>query len=493
LLDGLSVTLEKNLDTYVSAILNKYEFRKVEHSKIIRDAVLGTHELSPLEVTIIDTPFVQRLRGINQTALAALTYPSATHNRFEHSLGVSIMAYRMGKALMDKGERIKRTTLAELRIAGLLHDIGHGPFSHASEEIIREVDEVKGILDEDSRFSKYKPHEMIGYKLLQTHSFKDFFAELLSSYHKTEISLDNISDMIIGSMHDKKNDQFKADIINGAFDADKLDYLTRDAYFTGIKMSIDVERIFATQMIDRRRRKTRRIIVDVGGVHILEQVLFNKMLLYPSVYHHHKVRSTVCLLESIFEMIRDNDLSLHGLKFDKVSDFLSVDDYFFLTSQNKPEKIATQIEKIKKRNLLKRALVISRKTVKRNLGRLLAEKDRPKNLRELAKRIAQDSKLKRKCEYYDIWVDLPENPRFPEPSQCLVRVTGKDYLHLDDFFPVTEWSESFAANKWKGYIFGPPDLQKTVADVTWSLFEERFEIKWDKQARILAKHSSDAG
>jgi len=487
------LTFEKNLDAYVSSILNKYEFKKVEHSKIIRDAVLGTHELSPLDVTVIDTPFVQRLRGISQTALAALTYPSATHSRFEHSLGVSIMAYRMCKALIDKGEKIKRTTLAELRIAGLLHDIGHGPFSHASEEIIRELDEVKEIWEKDSPFSKYKPHEMIGYKLLQTHSFKDFFEELLSKYDSTEISLENISQMIIGSMQDKKNDQFKADIINGAFDSDKLDYLTRDAYFTGIKMSIDIERIFATQMIDRRRRKTRRIIVDVGGVHILEQILFNKMLLYPSVYHHHKVRSTVCLLESIFEIIRENDLTLSGLKFDKVSDFLSVDDHFFLTSQNRPEKVATQIEKIKKRNLLKRALVISRKTVKKNLGRLLAEKDRPENLRDLAKKIANDSRLKRKCEHCDIWVDLPENPRFPEPSQCLVRVTDKDYLHLDDFFPVTEWSDSFAANKWKGFVFGPPDLQKTVADVTWSLFEKLFDFKWDKQARILAKHSSDAG
>jgi HD superfamily phosphohydrolase len=486
------VSIEKDMETYVSSIIDKYDAPKVDRRKIIRDAVLGIHALSPLEVSIIDTPFVQRLRGISQTALASLTYPSATHNRFEHSLGVSILASRMAKALSDNRFKVDETSMMEIRIAGLLHDIGHGPFSHASEDIIRELPEVTDAYSKDARFTKSKPHEMISYFILQTKSFRDFFSRLLKLYNQTEISIETIAEMIIGSMKDRQNDQYKADIINGAFDADKLDYLTRDAHFTGIKMVIDIERIFATQIIDKRKHQPRGIIVDVGGVHILEQILFNKMLLYPSVYHHHKVRSTVCTLKSIFEIIKDQNLVVNGLKFDKVSDFLSVDDHSLLSTYKKPREIRVQIEKIKQRRLLKRALVISGKTVKCNIEGLLSQKERPQTLREISRFITQDSRLKSCCSYHDVWLDLPEIPRFPEPSLCSVRVTPKDYLDLDQFFPVTEWSESYAINKWTGFVFGPSDLQRTVATVAKDLLKELFGIKFNKYAIIQAKHSSFA-
>lgn len=483
------MTLEKDLESHVSSVLMDYDHRKVSKKKIVRDAVLGTYELTPLEVNLIDTPFIQRLRCISQNALACLTYPSATHNRFEHSLGVSKMADGMAIALKDE---IDETTRLELRIAGLLHDIGHGPFSHASEEIIGQLMDVKKILDADSRFSPSKPHEMITHKLLQTNSFRDFFNDLLKLYGKTGVNLDNISNMIIGSMDDPNKEQYKADIINGAFDADKLDYLIRDSYFTGIKMAVDVERIRVTQMIEKRPDKMKRIITDVGGVHILEQILFNKMLLYPAVYHHHKVRAAECMFKSLLEIIADNALSLGDLKFDKTSDFLRVDDHFFLTTDNKPKKMVKQILKIKQRKLLKRALVISRKTLKKEEGyeELLALRDRLQNLRDISKEIVKDKSVKGKCEYYDIWVDLPEDPRFPEPSKCLVRVTDTDYETLDKFFPVAGWSTSFKTNKWKGYVFGPPELQKTIDSVSRNIFEYLFNLELNNHATILAKHSS---
>lgn len=483
------MTLEKDLETHVSSVLMSYENRKVDHKKIIRDAVLGTCELTPLEVNIIDTPFVQRLRCISQNALACLTYPSATHNRFEHSLGVSKMADGMAKALK---EEVSETTRLELKIAGLLHDIGHGPFSHASEEIIGQLDDVKKTLDSDNRFSPSKPHEMITYKLLETKSFRDFFNDLLKVYSKTEVNLKNISNMIIGSMEDPFNNQYKADIINGAFDADKLDYLIRDSYFTGIKMAVDVERILVTQMIEKRPGKMKRIITDVGGVHILEQILFNKMLLFPAVYHHHKVRSAECMFKSLFEIISDNGFSPGEMKFDKMSDFLRTDEHFFMTTDNKPKKMVDQILKIKQRKLLKRALVICRKTLKNEEGyeQLLALRDRLPDLREISREMVKDDSLKNKCKYYDVWVDLPEDPRFPEPSKCLVKVTNTDYETLDKFFPVAGWSTSFKTHKWKGYVFGPPELQKTLDSVSRDTFKYLFGLELNKQATVLAKHSS---
>lgn len=488
------MTLEKDLESHVESVIDKYRVKKVEHKKIIRDAVLGSHELSPLEVSILDIPFVQRLRGISQTALACFTYPSATHSRFKHSLGVSIMADKMGKAL---GDAVDPKTLLELRIAGLLHDIGHGPFSHGSEELIQDLNDVKKSFEQDSRFSACKPHEMIGYKILQTSGFKDFFYDLLKIYGKTDLDLNTISELIIGSISDKKQNQFKADIINGTFDADKLDYLVRDSYFTGIKMAIDTERIFATMMVESRTGNTRGIIVDVGGVHILEQIIFNKMLLYPSVYHHHKVRSALCMMRGVFEIIRDKKLTIDGMDFNKVSDFLKVDDHFFLTENSKPKEVADQIRKIKGRNLLKRALVISKKTLEKGkeegFEHLLALRDRPLSLRETAATIADDEKLNGKCSCYDLWIDLPENPRFPEPSQCIIKVTDTIFLPLDEFFPIAEWTYSFEVNKWRGYVFCPPELQKTVGEVSTIALQNLFGFTLSEEAMVLAKHASDAG
>jgi HD superfamily phosphohydrolase len=482
------LSLDNNLEAYAEELVKDYDVRYIERKKIIRDAVFGTYELSPLEVNILDLPFVQRLRNIHQTALTLFTYPSATHNRFEHSLGVSIMATKLGNSL-----NVDQKTMDEIRVAGLLHDIGHGPFSHASEDILKEFPEVCDAFKANSSlFSQEKPHEMIGYKLLQTKAFQTLFEDLFNHY-KSDIELQNIRSMIVGKMS-RKSEQYKADIINSPFDADKLDYLIRDAHFTGIKMSIDTERMFVTQLIDTRPKKTRRIIWDMGGVHILEQILFNKMLLYPSIYNHHKVRAAVCSIKSLFEIIRDKNFTIDELKFDKVTDFLSVDDCFFLSPKGKPPRLCKQIKKIKERNLLKRALVISKKTVETEdgLDELLKQRDRPQVLRKIAKEIVEDPKLKGKCEYYDVWVDLPDAPRFPEPSQCIVKITDEHYENLDYFLPVAEWSRSFATNKWRGYVFGPSKLQWTLNEVSQKIFKKLFGLKFNDHATILAKISSYA-
>jgi HD superfamily phosphohydrolase len=188
--------LDTDLDRYVSESLDNYNFYKVDRRKILYDAVLGTHELSPLEVSIIDSPFVQRLRGIHQTSLAFLTFPSARHSRFEHSIGVSIMADRMGTALnkyLIKFMSLKEIEIGikELRIAGILHDIGHGPFSHTSEDIIAQLPSIKKMY-EKNEFKKLKPHELIAFKLLNSGSFKDFFNNLLKIYDEEELSLNII-------------------------------------------------------------------------------------------------------------------------------------------------------------------------------------------------------------------------------------------------------------------------------------------------------------
>ena len=107
---------------------------------------------------------------------------------------------------------------------------------------------------------------------------------------------------------------YLSDLVNGPFDADKLDYMPRDAYFAGLKMDVDLDRIAYTCLVDERAGgHPRRLCSDISGAHNLEQILFNKILLYSSMYHHHKVRTAVCMLKSMFEIIKDRNLSPGGL------------------------------------------------------------------------------------------------------------------------------------------------------------------------------------
>ena len=483
--------IDQDLEEYVTEVLADCEPERSNRNKIIYDAVLGTHELKQIEINLIDSPLVQRLRYISQTGFTYLTYPSARHSRFEHSLGVSIMANKMANALKANSPDFDDITFKEVRIAGLLHDIGHGPFSHTSEDIIGKLPDVKEAF-KDEKFKGTKPHELISYKLINTKRFKNYFKSLCEVYGEKDVSLDNISNMIIGKVSDEKY-RYKSEIINGSFDSDKLDYLMRDAYFTGLKLSIDLDRLFITQKLENRKKQPKRIIGDIGGVHVLEQILFGKMLLFPSVYHHHKVRACECMLKGLFEYIKENDIRFDGLKFEKVSDFLKIDDLSILNTVGKEKNVRDRIMKIKQRKLLKRALVIKKSTLKdpETFSDLLGLKDRGEELREIAKIINESETLKDCCEYHDIWIDLPTAPNFPEPSSYLIQQTVDRFIKLVECFPLAAWSDSYEVNKWTGYIFGPPELQRRIGEISQLVLEDVFDLKFDEQAQILAKYPEE--
>ena len=157
------------------------------------------------ELSIIDDPIFQRLRRIRQLSGAHLTYPAAQHTRFEHSLGVMHIASQAGHALKEKGI-VKSDDIEILRLSGLLHDIGHGPFSHLFEEIIQE---------------KKISHEDFGKEII----LKSEIGDKLS---KNGFDKKLITKVAFG---DSKF-QYMNEIVSGALSADMMDYLLRDGYFT---------------------------------------------------------------------------------------------------------------------------------------------------------------------------------------------------------------------------------------------------------------------
>lgn len=217
---------------------------------------------------IIDTPTFQRLRSIRQLALASLVYPGARHSRFEHSLGVMHLAGRIGRRF-----RLAQEDLRALCLAALLHDVGHGPFSHVSEDIVdRFYDKNKVVLERGQ-----KVHEIITQGLIKTD-------EGLRKY-MSDHDVDRVNSILGGT----GGSRLLSDIISGPLDCDKQDYLLRDSYYCGVKYGIyDIDRLI--DVLEAAESDGDRILaVSKDGIHTLEQFVLAKYYMTTQVYKH-KVR-----------------------------------------------------------------------------------------------------------------------------------------------------------------------------------------------------------
>ena len=246
------------------------------------------------ELRIIDSPIFQRLRGIRQLSGAHLTYPGAQHTRFEHSLGVMHIASQAGQALKEKGI-LKTDDIENLRVAALLHDIGHGPFSHLFEEILQQRKKIS--------------HEDMGRRIILKTELGDILSK--SGYDKKFITKLAFGD---------SKPQFMNQIISGILSADIMDYLLRDGYFTGVEHAkIDHKRI--TQSLEVHQKK---LALESSALYSFESMMHSRHQMFKAVYFHKTVRSAeVMLLESI--RLADKELGLTSL---------NLDDYVKLTDES---------------------------------------------------------------------------------------------------------------------------------------------------------------
>lgn len=234
----------------------------------IRDPVHGFIGLTKPECELLDTPALQRLRRIHQLAMASLVYPGAIHTRFDHTLGVLHVA----------GQMCQRLEIEEyaptIRLAALLHDTGHGPFSHVSESVLKAVartDLVKIARKQD------KIHELITRDIILKHvGFKKVL---------TRGERQNVVDLLDSGL----KDPIHRSIISGPLDADKQDYLLRDSIFCGVCYGLfDIAQLHnVLAAVDDAGQKT--LMVEPSGIHVIEQFVLAKYYLTTQVYRH-KVR-----------------------------------------------------------------------------------------------------------------------------------------------------------------------------------------------------------
>jgi HD superfamily phosphohydrolase len=329
------------------------------------------------ELKIIDTPIFQRLRRIRQLSGAHLIYPGAQHTRFEHSLGVMHIASMAGQALAEKGV-VSSDDIQNLRLASLLHDIGHGPFSHLFEEIFEEKRKIS--------------HEDLGRDIILKTEIGDIISK--NGFDKKLITKLAFGDSKL---------QFMNEIISGVLSADMMDYLLRDGYFTGAEHAkIDHHRL--THSLDVYKNK---LALDKSALVNFETMMISRYQMFKAVYFHKTVRAgEVMLLEAMD--LAEGELGLSSMNLDE---YLQLsDDVILAKLLNLPEH----------NSKLKASKKIATNYLNRNLFKSVFESTltgkaiTKKRMHELREEISKKSKI----DINEIFVDSSNTPSIPlSPSK----------------------------------------------------------------------------
>ncbi|MBC7080747.1 MAG: HD domain-containing protein [Thermoplasmatales archaeon] len=315
----------------------------MENVKFIRDSLYGNIKVSGAILELLETPELQRLHGIKQLGFTYLVYPGANHTRLEHSLGTSFIASKICEALDIKNEGIV--------VASLLHDVGHGPFSHTLEAILHE--------------RTGKNHVDIGKEIILG-KISNGVAEVLD---KHGIDKEEIVKILDG----KKG--YHSEIIHGPLDADQIDYLMRDAYYTGVAYGV----IDSDRLIQTMKLYDGKIVFEKKGISALESLLVARALMYSSVYLHKTVRIAELMLVKAIK---------------KASDF----NFSLLTDCELIEKLKSEgefqrdiVNRLKYRKLFKKAFAKSFDEMNEKEKEIIAEIENPSYIEEeIARKVGID-------------------------------------------------------------------------------------------------------
>ena len=369
----------------------------------IRDPVHGYVRLEGLALELADTPQMQRLRWIKQLGLANLVYPGANHTRFEHSLG----AYHMA-ALLTRHLGLEEEDRLLVGAAALLHDVGHGPLSHATEAAL-------------APFLRTDHESVI--ELLRRGELR----EVLDGHG---LRAQDIQAFINGSG--------LGQIVSGEIDVDRMDYLIRDAHYTGVAYGV-IDRL---RLLQKMTLHQGQLVVEAGGVQAATSLLISRLLMHPSVYYHHVCRISECMISSgIHRMIEDGASAAEVKGMDDVQ--------LFTTLDNAGGYAAEMNSRIRSRKLFKRAVYIGVENLEPSLLRV--------SDKILAQEIAAEACV-------DVDYVLVDNPPLPDTIEgSFPALVGEVVRPLREVSPLVSILERAQRATWRFGVYAPPELQERVA------------------------------
>lgn len=385
----------------------------------INDPIHGFIGITDIEAKIINSQPYQRLRRIKQLSGGHFVYPTAEHTRFGHCIGVMYLAGLSGKRLLNR-MGLGDQKLQEVRIAGLLHDIGHGPFSHVFEEVLLEK---RGMNHED---------------VTEWIILKSELGDLLEA---DGISKKRIGDLVRGRQKTKR-DSIIAGIVAGQIDSDKMDYLIRDSFYCGVNYGlVDIHRLIDSIEIS----KDYQIQFDIAARGALESFLVARYEMFLNVYYHKTVRSVEVMLVKLINAA-DNTLKLTS--FSTPEEFLELDDMSLISrvrsidsSESEDAKEAARmVNLLDSRILYKSAFEKVLHTQDRFVSKILTKSKVRESIQEEIASIAG-------VEKDEVIVDVPTLPSVPynphqlDPMEINIFevIDGKRIPHnLSDYSNIAE-------------------------------------------------------
>ena len=313
------------------------ELKRLDETKVLKDPVDSyIHIHYEVIWNCLDSKEFQRLRRIRQLGGDFQVYPTAEHSRFSHSLGVYEIVRRMVTEVKSLCVELTEYEKVCVMLAGLLHDVGHGPFSHAFEHITN-------------------------------HSHEEYTAKIILGNTELNAILRAVSeklpqDIVFIIQHTHENDILNQ-IVSGQLDADRMDYLLRDSYFTATSYGqFDLERILRTMRVRKTNEGRKVIVVKYTGIHSVEDYIMARYQMYWQVYYHPVARSYEAVFIQLFNRLKDifkvdkdyfEDMKVL-IPFLEKSE-VSVEEYFKLDEnsllyccaliQDKEDKIAADLAK----------------------------------------------------------------------------------------------------------------------------------------------------
>lgn len=555
----MPASFQQSLEDWSARLLDGYTERLTRApaaAKEFNDPVWGTILMRPAEVVVLDSPLVQRLRHVSQLGVVHFLYPAAGHSRLEHTFGVVHQVSRLIASLNEHytggGEAIDARQENLLRLTALCHDLGHGALSHVSENALKTLDPIEDVILEfvdnhEAEDAAVAVAEIASYYIVGSPAFAALLgkAQALVPDHGLPNVEDTVKAMrcaIVGKAIDERVPLLH-ELISGPFDADKLDYMTRDAEMAGVPVVTDIPRLVqkvrAVEVAkgDLPREIGRRVEGDhpyyvvtgiaVSGARTVDELILGRTLQEDKLYRHHKVRAIEAMVASLYRQLTEIEPEAAPmLPFELTdNDFVSLGEERLAAVLGRepngdelgPAAVAIDLaDRLRRRDLFVRAYAFS---AGMPLDPYRADAEHYTGLERFSRECAND--FARRGEVVEAIVaemvaaieiaepDLLQ--RYPDPkpyvwldpvyaapeandsarAYLISEYPGTDRVirFQDDYAETVRWANAYILTRDLGYVFTPADLADYVYVATEKVLRQTYGIRTPQMMQMYAKRS----